>query len=850
MKLSIAKFKGVAPKIPPRFLPEDMAQVAENVESVGTSIKPLLGVGDSIMALAVAAAKTLYKFRQNDLSADPEWFAWDGEVDVVRSQIAGDVHEWTFYTGDGAPKATNKNMTSGTGGPPSTSIPLGVAAPEQAPTLGALEYEFEAEPATLYLDLGTIALFTERFGLKVSLDGGKTYQDVTLSGEPTAESVAAALGSVSGLTAEVVGGGVELKSSGGGRDVSIHIKYAEDDYTLKTGVGADFYPPKIRIYKAELDMYSGWNYDKDRPLVMNMFVGSDKVWEYRWPKGSFSASALRSALSATGLVVTGDAGGGDIYVEAQHPNVGAGAYLAVAAWQEATINNRKHEAWGTDPHHAEVTLTGADLAYLNGEDDIQYSLDGGSNYITLPISNTSAASVAAMFNAEANLNAVVDGGNVVVKTAARGHNNADPSSWPYLPVTLGIRYRSSKANILSATGKTLDTITKETRVYAYTWVSIIDDWERESAPSPPSDSIDVYPKQGVTVTLPSGPSEGQVTHWRLYRSVSGTYLFVGEYQASTLSAYDALEAAGLGETIPSLTWDAPPDELRGLINLPNGMMAGFVGRDLYFCDPYHPHAWPVNYSQTIDFPVVGLGRMDTTLAVLTTGVPYIIQGSHPDSLVAVKSDLEQSCVAKRSIVSMNNSVFYASPDGLMRLAPSGSEMVTANIMTQAQWQALKPETIHAYGHDGRYMAFYSDGRPGGFVFDTREGQLYFHTIERVAASYADLQTDTLYVVVGTSLYVWGQGDSRTGVWRSKRFTFPQITGFSCVQVEAEEYPPNRPVVCRVFADGEKILTHTVRDRAPFRLPAIQAREWEFEISVTAEIFNFAVAQSMSEIASV
>ena len=850
MKQSIARFKGVAPKIPPRFLPEDMAQVAENVEATGTSVKPLKGLGPHLATMGVANPKTLYRFRQNDLSAAPQWFVWPHEVDVVRSQIAGDEHEWTFYTGDGAPKATNKNMATNSGGPPAQAVPLGVQPPSKAPTTSAQEYVFETEPATLTIPLATISSFTNRFGLKVSLDGGQTFpHSVALTGEITAASVASALSGVPGLTAEVVGGNVEVKTSEGGRDVSIHIKYAEDDYTTKSGHGEDAWPPRMKIFQAEINTIAAWNTDKDNAVWLHIHRNNPTPERTKqWARGEFRAQTLVDYFNSTGFLRSG-IDGGDVYVETFHPHVGSDKHLGIAFWQESRpSNNITRDVHGTNPHYAEVTLSGADLALLNSEDDIQYSLDEGATFKTLQVSSTTPAAVAATFNSEPHLVAVTNGDSVVIKTVAVGFHMPPPGH-PHSKVTLTVRYKTGSANILSATGRTLDTISKETRVYAYTWVSIVDAWERESAPSPPSESVDVYPKQGVEINLPSGPSEAQVTHWRLYRSVGGTYLFVGEAGVGTSSIIDAVEAAGLGEEMPSLTWMPPPDELRGLINLPNGMMAGFTGRDLHFCDPYHPHAWPENYQQTIDYPVVGLGRMDTTLAVLTTGVPYIIQGSHPDSLVAVKSDLEQSCVSKRSIVSMNGSVFYASPDGLMRLSTSGSELVTAPLMTQAQWQALNPEQIHAYSHDGRYLAFYGD-RPGGFVFDTREGQLYFHTIEQVAASYADLQTDTLYAVVGTSLNAWGQGDSWTGVWRSKRFTFPQITGFSCVQVEAEEYPPERPVVCHVFADGEKILTHTVRDRAPFRLPAIQAREWEFEISVTAEIFNFAVAQSMSEIASV
>ena len=126
-------------------------------------------------------------------------------------------------------------------------------------------------------------------------------------------------------------------------------------------------------------------------------------------------------------------------------------------------------------------------------------------------------------------------------------------------------------------------------------------------------------------------------------------------------------------------------------------MAGFSGRDVYFCDPYHPHAWPENYIQTVDFPVVGLGRMDTTLAVLTKGTPYLIQGTHPANMSIVKSDLEQACVSKKSIVSLMGGVVYAAPDGLMLLSPGGSRIVTESLFDFSQWQAFfKPESIHAF----------------------------------------------------------------------------------------------------------------------------------------------------------
>jgi hypothetical protein len=388
----------------------------------------------------------------------------------------------------------------------------------------------------------------------------------------------------------------------------------------------------------------------------------------------------------------------------------------------------------------------------------------------------------------------------------------------------------------------------ETRTYAWTWVNKEAGFEFESAPSPASPSVEVRVDQSVVISSRDiVPAGFVVTHWRLYRSVSGVFLFVAEVPVAESSYTDKVLAEDLGEELPSLTWLPPPATLRGLTNLPNGIMAGFTGRDVYFCDPYHPHAWPVQYMQSLDYPVVGLGRMDTTLAVLTSGTPYFIQGSSPDSMVVVKSDLEQACASKRSIVSTNNSVIYASPDGLVMLSSGGSRVITEQMFTRAQWQAaFNPSSIHAYQHDMKYVAFYDNGTTsGGFIFDLTSGQFVYHSIY-ATAGYNDLRADKLYTAFSNrQVKIWQDGAALSYTWRSKKFTMPQVMGFSCAQVEAEAYP----VTAKVYSGGALVHTQTVTSRSPFRLPATPSRDWEFQIEGNTEVFAVAVAQSMEELAN-
>ena len=422
--------------------------------------------------------------------------------------------------------------------------------------------------------------------------------------------------------------------------------------------------------------------------------------------------------------------------------------------------------------------------------------------------------------------------------------------YPTVSRPLGIPAPVSPATVDLVGDPTEATDIPETRVYTYTLVSKEAGFEAESAPAPASFTIDVRLGQTVLVenfaTVPSGYN---ITHRRIYRAVSGVFLFVAEIAVSATSYSDDVLAEDLGEELPSLTWLPPPDTLKGLVNLPGGVIAGFTGRDIFFCDPYRPYAWPVQYQQSVDFPVVGLGRTDTTLVVLTTGTPYFIQGSAPDSMVVVKSDLEQACASKRSIVSTNGSVIYASPDGLVLLAPGGSRILTEQLFTRAQWQSIKPESIHAYAQDLKYVAFYDTGTTqGGFIYDLTSGQFVLHDIY-ATAGYADLVNDKLFTAFADrTIKAWQAGTAKSYVWRSKKFTMPRVMSFAAVQIEAEAYP----VTLKVYADNSAtpLFTQVVTSREPFKLPVRMARDWEFQVEADKEVFSIAMGQAELELANV
>ena len=246
-------------------------------------------------------------------------------------------------------------------------------------------------------------------------------------------------------------------------------------------------------------------------------------------------------------------------------------------------------------------------------------------------------------------------------------------------------------------------------VFAYTFVT---EFDEESAPSPVSDPVAWSPGVVVRVEGFSAPVANRgVDRIRIYRSqtsalgVTDLY-FVAEFPVAT-SEYDHdLEAEPIQEVIPSTDYDTPPATMRGLTAMHNGMMSAFSGRDLYFCEPYRPHAWPIRYRLTTDYPIVGLAAFGSTLAILTTGTPYIAQGSAPENMTMERMDSNMPCVSSRGIVDFGYAAAYPSNDGLALITPSGVQLASRNLFSQQDWRALLPKEMVAANYDGRYAFTY------------------------------------------------------------------------------------------------------------------------------------------------
>lgn len=333
------------------------------------------------------------------------------------------------------------------------------------------------------------------------------------------------------------------------------------------------------------------------------------------------------------------------------------------------------------------------------------------------------------------------------------------------------------------------------RNYVYTYYTA---WDEESVPSEPSETIFVKEGQTVTVSgLPSSWTHGsgyQTTDMkvRIYRTVAGvngtTYFRVGEVDLGTTSFVDDVDVLTLDNILESEEYDAPDENMQGLLAIHNNMMVGFFGNTLCFCEPGKPHAWPIKFRQTVDAPIVALGAYGTTLLVLTDRTPWVVDGNNPEAVSIRRTDYILPCNSKRSVTNVGFGVVWASAGGLAAYSTTiGVDYLTKNVHSWPSWlAAVNPDTLYGAYYRGRY--FGSDGT-NTFMFERNDevgGHLVQTDIKFSAAHYRAIRDEFYYAHNGI-VYLWNSpniGYSSVS-WKSKVFTVKQYLNFGAARVIAD-----------------------------------------------------------------
>ncbi|SIO50521.1 hypothetical protein SAMN05444172_2576 [Burkholderia sp. GAS332] len=413
--------------------------------------------------------------------------------------------------------------------------------------------------------------------------------------------------------------------------------------------------------------------------------------------------------------------------------------------------------------------------------------------------------------------------------------------------------------------------TTSSRSYFFVYVNSFDE---EGAPSPVSDELlDMHEGAVARVSIPAPPAGWDIVAIRLYRFAEGfndgtkagapsatAALFVRDLPPAAQTYDDGAMSDELAEANVSEQYTPPPDGLENITQLPNGVLAGSVGNQVWFCEPYQPQAWPVDYLLVLDDKVRALAWQDGVLYAMTDGRPYAIAEECADGSCCRKVfrfPKPAPIASRKSVVSAPHGVVYASDIGLTLLNGARMSTISAPWFSRDDWQALLPHTMAGALVDGQYIGVTCKS---GFLFDLRDGT------ENDGQNDSDLMPITLtpnalhaardgklYLAFGNVVHEWDAGAEFLPYrWRSKLSVTPGQTNFAAAKVVLDGYPwPLRaPFGVRVkyLTDGRTALERPVSHSNPFRLPSGRRNlDFAIEASGVETVREIAIATSMGDL---
>lgn len=446
--------------------------------------------------------------------------------------------------------------------------------------------------------------------------------------------------------------------------------------------------------------------------------------------------------------------------------------------------------------------------------------------------------------------------------------------------------------------------------YVQTFVSA---YGEEGPPSAPK----LYTAQKIDATYTitySQPDPGDlgtnrnITKMRLYRTITATngtttYFFVQEDPVGTVSYVDNASVntdavIGLNAQLESTNWTGPPSDLQGWVSMANGIVAGWRGNEIWFCEPFRMHAWPALYVLAVEYPITGLGVQNNTLVVCTNGFAYTVNGSHPSSMSLQKIAGLMPCTARGSILSTTDGVYFSTGAGLALVTSGGVVIATKEMIRKDKWSALVQVTTlraaqigpayYAFGQAvlGVFQAdaFQADmvqaadfaGARAGMLIDPTSKTVAFNNLtteDPVTNVVTDTWSNEVFVIIN-GVVEWldisdTQQEKAPYVWRSKLFQTAKKDNFNVAKVFFT-VPPNTPTLnpvevfgpqtlganqyglFRAYADGNLVMTRELRQSGQqFRLPSgFKADYWQFEVEARVRVDVIQVATSAKELAGV
>lgn len=419
-------------------------------------------------------------------------------------------------------------------------------------------------------------------------------------------------------------------------------------------------------------------------------------------------------------------------------------------------------------------------------------------------------------------------------------------------------------------------------VYSYCYV---DAWGRLSALADPSELVTIreweykntnkvtltFPdlKPSLLVVDPLRSTEAKVRIFRTNLTASDTsvFQFVAEIPATQKTYEDSLYSGDLLDAPINTDWVGAPDldtalypngPMQKLVVMGSNILVGHNKRLLCFAEPDAFYAYPVRYYKVFQEDIITIQAAGSNLVVLTTGVPYIVQGVHPESMDAIRLSDPVPCSSPTGSTEVAGAVYFTSETGLYRIEDYAMANASLGFIDSDAWRKLDPTTMILANYDSKVFVHCPTVKKT-FVFDALDADAGLRTVDINAMSFVEMEeTNDLAYVDAESRELVLFDSSEDGVmaleWVSKTYLFNDPTCFNIAKVRANVYPVRVRVEYDHALTGKQISY--VKDVASpmfFYLP-FNARAYRWRVSVEAiseaarlEVRDIQLAQSPEEL---
>ena len=181
----------------------------------------------------------------------------------------------------------------------------------------------------------------------------------------------------------------------------------------------------------------------------------------------------------------------------------------------------------------------------------------------------------------------------------------------------------------------------------------------------------------LTSTIKYVPRNGYYKYWNLYRTgAAGTYQLVDKIPIHESVYVDSKSTSYLGQNPTSyytdvgalgeidVLFNTPPRDLTGLTEH-FGMYFGISGNAVRWTPFGSPDAFPDTFMVTLPYKPLALKSFANSLLILCEDSIYRLEGNKPVEMSLSKSQVEDGCIAPRSVQATSNGLIYLSKRGLM-----------------------------------------------------------------------------------------------------------------------------------------------------------------------------------------